>query len=1450
MMNRENLIDFFPIYPNITDEDFNQSIYNKQEFNEFKLEPTEDRPEPGESYNHQKIVKNFISGKNDFNELVLYHNMGTGKCHGKGTPILLYTGEIKNVEDIKVGDQLMGDDSTPRTVTSLARGSDEMYDIINRSKGESYNVNSEHILCLKPSSFPYICYSNYKKNHSYNVQWVENNKFQSKTFTFKQDESNKEEMKEKAIKFKESIKCEQVLEIEVKDFLKLSKGKRELLKGYKTGVDFEEKELPIDPYMIGYWLGDGTACRTEITSQDSSVLHYFRNNLARYGLSLNFRSNYSYDINGFVGTKGSNRFLNILKDLSLLKNKHIPYIYKCNSRENRLKLLAGLIDSDGNRNVNSYEFSQKNEKLMDDVIYLCRSLGFSCFKKKKKTSWVYKGVKKYGEVFRININGNGIDEIPVLIPRKKVGSRKINKDALVNTIDVVHTGFDDYYGFTIDGNERYILGDFTVTHNTCSSVGIAENLIKNNAIRRVYVISRGENLARSFQKELATTCTNNKYSPTNFEERGGTFYQDGEEITTSQFFIRIKKAFSHHYTFDTYIKFAKTLKNTSTSDLVRKYSNCLFILDEVHNMREQDDVEEGLDVYNEFKRMFDVVSYRKILLLSGTPMVDQPNEIAGIMNLILRNQTMPIGQTFDRRYLERTGNYYNVKENRQAELGRFFKGRISYLKAMTSNVQIDYEGEVLRPMRYFKVYPSTMHQHQARQYLLMLNQESGVFTNSRKATLYVDPTEYLRELGESSNKMNVVKKYSTKYHEFIKAIEERPRENVFAFQFFVSNPVNTIHFYVLGSTLSAFGYNELKPREGMKISNLRPAKRYAKITSRTSPQETRIIEKIYNDPLNRNGEYLRIVIGSESISEGLSFKNVQQIHILTPFWNYAKVEQAIFRGIRLNSHLDLENPHVRIYQHCAILPDRVNMYEEDMDQAIDDMFEDDEELNEMISNGLSTQIEEEINDDDFLNDEIQNNIGPEDEEEGENLIPNDRIPNRYEKSIDLYMYDLSEIKDYSIKQVDRIIMKNAFDCQLFFDRNYNPNNTNDTRTCQYQECLYSCVGINPERFILDKSSYQLYYREDYLKKIVEFLKVFFNTNFIITFDRFFELIEDETGNSVDTFQLLSVLSVIITNNVIFLNKFGLRSYVRTYKNTIFLVSNIRNTDTFMELYYNKMVLLQQEIIFGEYIAKLQLQENIDIFMNIVNGDDNTRRQEIIKLKALQQSQILETAYISQQNNNLKDWIINYYGPYTFRLSNGTIVHNILKTAQIGDIRCLNQETRLWFDCETEENIAEINQIIATRFANQTNYYGIYNPVQNIIRSSTARMIDGLPFYEENFKLRDISRPERLTQNTGISCKTAFKKQLIPIILSMDTFTESDLRQKLGVGSANKERLLSKFTPDLLKKIEMKRPDLNNFTTYNLLKLLYYGPQSKGDICQDIYKYFKSKDLLVVDINKK
>jgi DNA polymerase III delta prime subunit len=407
---------------------------------------------------------------------------GVGKCFSKDTPILMFNGTIKMVQDVEEGDLLMGDDSTQRKVLSLGRGRDTMYKITN-IKGESYTVNSEHIICLKYSTSKNIVDD--KKYKRFRVKWFNNKDIQIDMKNFYYKNKDKNVIYEEAKEYLNNLKEDKICEISIKKYLKLSQSIKDKLKGYSVSINFVEKELDFDPYIIGLWLGDGDKKTSGISCQDATILKYVSSTLPKYECYLQYSGHqYDYRINGLKNegwnSGGNNRMLNSLKQHNMIKNKHIPLIYKCNSRQNRLKLLAGLIDSDGylSHSKSDYQFCQslEHEELIDDVIYLCRSLGFACYKNKKQTSWTYQGVKKYGEAWAINISGEGIEEIPVLCPRKKSNSRQQIKDVLVSSIKVEELVEDNYYGFMIDGNERFVLGNFIVTHNTKILKSLAEAL--------------------------------------------------------------------------------------------------------------------------------------------------------------------------------------------------------------------------------------------------------------------------------------------------------------------------------------------------------------------------------------------------------------------------------------------------------------------------------------------------------------------------------------------------------------------------------------------------------------------------------------------------------------------------------------------------------------------------------------------------------------------------------------------------------------------------------------------------------------------------------------------------------------------------------------------------------------------------------------------------------------
>ena len=91
-------------------------------------------------------------------------SIDSGKCLAPNTEVLMYTGTIKQVKDIKVGDILMGDDSTSRNVLEYHKGTGEMYKI-TPVKGDPYFTNGEHILCLKYTDSGYVFYSDGRKRY-------------------------------------------------------------------------------------------------------------------------------------------------------------------------------------------------------------------------------------------------------------------------------------------------------------------------------------------------------------------------------------------------------------------------------------------------------------------------------------------------------------------------------------------------------------------------------------------------------------------------------------------------------------------------------------------------------------------------------------------------------------------------------------------------------------------------------------------------------------------------------------------------------------------------------------------------------------------------------------------------------------------------------------------------------------------------------------------------------------------------------------------------------------------------------------------------------------------------------------------------------------------------------------------------------------------------------------
>lgn len=354
-----------------------------------------------------------------------------GKCLGKGTKVLMFDGSIKKVEDVKVGDLLMGNDSKPRKVLSIARGKEMMY-WVRQNHGIDYRVNESHILSLKRS-----------RNQGKYVKG-------------------------------------EVLNIELSEYLSKSDKWKSNYKGYKTSVEFKHKKTPIDPYFLGLWLGDGKSDGSRIYTQDKEVVDYIYSYAKELGATVTVLKDKekcpAYIITNGKSQVARNSSLQAkLRNLGLLNNKHIPQIYLVNDKKTRLSLLAGLIDSDGFINHNfggTIEITTKYEILANQIKFLCDTLGYRTSLKSKKAKISSSGFES--TVWRVRFNGN-VDEIPTRIKRKKAKKWIANRDWQVNGIKVEKDKVDDYYGFVLDGNHLFLLEDCTVTHNTAFAMSAARN---------------------------------------------------------------------------------------------------------------------------------------------------------------------------------------------------------------------------------------------------------------------------------------------------------------------------------------------------------------------------------------------------------------------------------------------------------------------------------------------------------------------------------------------------------------------------------------------------------------------------------------------------------------------------------------------------------------------------------------------------------------------------------------------------------------------------------------------------------------------------------------------------------------------------------------------------------------------------------------------------------------
>ncbi len=234
-------------------------------------------------------------------------------------------------------------------------------------------------------------------------------------------------------------------------------------------VEYLEKTLPVDPYFLGMWLGDGHSRMPAITTIDESIKTYVYEYANSLGLKVRVENNITYYVTSGIkgGSLDYNVLLNKLKKLNLIKNKHIPKEYLLSSKDQRMALLQGLMDTDGSVYVNgTISFTTTKEQLAKDFFSLCRSLGIN-LTKKKFIPKLYR--KDCGEGWLFTL----FTEEPIFrlerklsrIKHKNKGKQsKINWTTIRN-IELI--GEEESTCITVDNEDKlFLTTDYTVTHNS------------------------------------------------------------------------------------------------------------------------------------------------------------------------------------------------------------------------------------------------------------------------------------------------------------------------------------------------------------------------------------------------------------------------------------------------------------------------------------------------------------------------------------------------------------------------------------------------------------------------------------------------------------------------------------------------------------------------------------------------------------------------------------------------------------------------------------------------------------------------------------------------------------------------------------------------------------------------------------------------------------------------
>lgn len=392
----------------------------------------------------------------------------------------------------------------------------------------------------------------------------------------------------------------------------------------------------------------------------------------------------------------------------------------------------------------------------------------------------------------------------------------------------------------------------------------------------------------------------------------GNIYLAEEERNNPTAVRRAKRKISKYYEFLGYLAFANHVNGHSKlrggigSRAIKKLregdvSNSLIIIDEAHNVIPKGTTDKL--IFDALAKVLTKSKNVRLVLLTGTPIYDNPTEIVYLIHLLLRENIQDEDAI---RRIGKTANTLFDSSTKLSSQGMAFlkkaKGYVSYVKgfnALTFPKRVDAGRPIPNVLKSLSVYRCWMSPHQVAGYVKALEEDRKTDWGLKQKAQYASMVVY----PDGSYGADGFKKYRGNFH-FLK-------EKTLATY---SCKLSQLLGFIRGSPGPVFVHSVFVEKNGIdvikKMLNVNGIRDYAVIKGKTPTLEAERIRARFSSKANKDGNLIKILIGSEAVGEGMNLRNVRRVFIMEPHFNVSKIEQAIGRAIRHCSHVDL-NPKDR-----------------------------------------------------------------------------------------------------------------------------------------------------------------------------------------------------------------------------------------------------------------------------------------------------------------------------------------------------------------------------------------------------------------------------------------------------------------------------------------------------------------------------------------------------------